>query len=131
MPLPDNESTRGGGGGGGARQGPPGGQARTHFNLPPPPQMNLKSGNLADNWHYFEEEWTNWATPTKLNGENPAIVLAALKHTNGHETVEILKNLQLANDADAKAVLDALRMHFIPKKNITYERHVCRMIELT
>ena len=52
---------------------------RSHFSLPPPDPMNVKSGNEADNWKYFEEDWENWSTATKLDTESPAVILAALK----------------------------------------------------
>lgn len=97
---------------------------RTHFSLPPPAPMNLKSGNLADNWTDFEEEWSNWATATKLNSEEPAVIVAALKHTMGRETLDIFRNLHIENAGSAQAVLEALRGHFMPKKNVTYERYV-------
>lgn len=44
-------------------------RVKSHFSLPPPEPMNLKVGNVADNWKYFEEDWKNWATATKLLGE--------------------------------------------------------------
>ena len=49
-------------------------QPRLHFSLPPTEPMNIKTGNPAVNWKYFEEDWNNWATATKLDTESPQIV---------------------------------------------------------
>ena len=99
-------------------------QPRSHFSLPPPEPMNIKTGNPAVNWKYFEEDWNNWATATKLDTESPQIVLAALKRIIGRETREIAENLPITSRNDPKVVLKALRDHFIPKKNVSYERYM-------
>ena len=86
--------------------------------------MNVSTGNLADNWKYFEEDWKNWSTATKLNAEASEVIVAALYHTMGRETREIARNLKFDNREDPSAVLQALKEHFVPKKNVTYERYV-------
>jgi hypothetical protein len=114
--MPDNAN--------GAEGGEPAQPARkSHFSLPPPSPMNL-TGNLAENWKNFEEDWKNWATATKLNKEEPEIVLAALKHVMGRETQELCTNLQIENRENPQNLITSLRNYFIPRKNITYERYV-------
>jgi hypothetical protein len=47
--MPDNAN--------GAEGGEPAQPARkSHFSLPPPSAMNL-TGNLAENWKNFQEDW--------------------------------------------------------------------------
>ena len=97
---------------------------KSHFSLPPPEAMNLKTGNMADNWKYFEEDWKNWSTATKLSKEEDAIQIAALRHVLGRETRDIADNLEIADRTKPSNVLAALKEHFTPKKNVTYERYV-------
>ena len=90
--------------------------------LPPPKPMDLK-GNLSENWKSFEEAWDNWIIATKVNKEDETVVKATLLSVLGKETVEIQKNLPI-QDRTYKNIIAALKTHFNPQKNITYERYV-------
>ena len=97
------------------------GRSYTNF-LPPPPPMQLTGGTLSENWRHFEEAWTNWSIATKLDKEEKSVIIATLNSVLGRGTLDIARNLEVEDRSDAKSVLKALKEHFDPQKNVTYER---------
>ena len=97
-----------------------------HHNLIPPPQPMDCSGNVAQNWEYFEKAWDNYATAIEITKKSEEIQSANLKSIMGKDCFQILQNLPIT-EAEAKVpknVLDTLREHFAPQKNTIYERYM-------
>ena len=97
---------------------------KPHFQISQPKPMEITKGNLADNWIYFKETWENYATATRLDKEEPKIIAATLLNTIGRETMDIVRSLTINDKTDPEQIKTALENHFIPKKNVTYERYV-------
>ena len=56
------------------------------------------SGNLAENWRVFEEDFTDYAIATKLTGKDDVIQVATLKMLLGKECKQVLHRLELTED---------------------------------
>ena len=96
--------------------------------------MNF-SGSLSDNWMLFEQTWTNYVTATGLSeklaatGEGSAAgkkqVAAVLCSIMGTECIKVFNALPGMSDADKEdstVIIQKLREHFLPQKNVLYER---------
>ena len=93
--------------------------------LPPPTPMSMK-GDLADNWRYFHESWSNYSLATDLGRRGAPVEVATLLSVMGRDAHEVYKNLDLSDDAkkDPKEILKGLDNHFVPSKNVIFERYM-------
>jgi hypothetical protein len=97
--------------------------------------MSLK-GDVVEQWKEFENAWDDYVIATELNSKmvkgngqpNPAgqaIVAATLCTVMGAECKRVLNNLPDLSAVDRKnptKIIEALRQHFVPQRNILYER---------
>ena len=107
------------------------------YQIPAPTPMSLK-GDVVENWQDFEAAWDDYLLATQLNEKlvddkkkpNPAgmaQVAATLCSVMGSECKKVLSNLPGLTEAQRKdpaAITKALRDHFIPQRNVVYERFV-------
>ena len=95
------------------------------YQIPSPDQMNC-NGDIATNWKTFRESYEDYIVATGLDQKDKIIQVATLKSFMGIECKKILKRLQLSEDEmkDPKTILDKLQDHFLPVRNILYERYV-------
>ena len=95
------------------------------YQIPTPEQMNC-SGDLPTNWKMFREAYEDYLVTTGLDEKDKIIQVATLKTLMGTECKKILKRLQLteAEMEDPQTILDALQDHFVPVRNILYERYI-------
>ena len=95
------------------------------YQIPTPEQMNC-SGDLPTNWKMFREAYEDYLVATGLDKKDKKIQVATLKTLMGTECKTILKRLQLteAEMEDPQTILDALQDHFVPVRNILYERYI-------
>ena len=63
-------------------------------NLPVPEPMNVMSGNIADNWIYFREQWMDYEIATGLSNKDEKNCVATLGEIVGKECNNIYKNCQ-------------------------------------
>ena len=66
-------------------------------NLPVPEPMNVTSGNVAENWSYFREQW-NYKSATGLREKDEKIRVATLRGIMGKDCYNIYKRLGLEED---------------------------------
>ena len=94
------------------------------YQIPSPDQMNC-NGDIAINWKTFRESYDDYIVATGLVQKDKIIQVATLKSLMGIECKKILKRLQLSEDEmkDPKTILDKLQDHFLPVRNILYERY--------
>ena len=95
------------------------------YQIPSPDQMNC-NGDIATNWKTFRESYEDYIVATGLDQKDKIIQVATLKSLMGIECKKILKRLQLSEDEmkDPKTILHKLQDHFLPVRNILYERYV-------
>ena len=95
-------------------------------NLPMPEPKNVASGNAAENWSYFTEQWADNEIATGLSDKDEKIRVATLRGVVGKDCYNIDKKLPLDNEnkEKIKSILDALEEYFKPDLNVTYERFI-------
>ena len=86
-------------------------QPRSHFTLPPPEPLNIKTGNPAVNWKYFEEDWNN-LPHVLLSTESPEIVPVALQHAMGRGTRIIAKNVPITGRGPQSCLTSTTRAFY-------------------
>ena len=84
------------------------------------------SGDLPTNWKIFREAYEDHLVATGLDEKDKKIQVATLKSLMGGECKKILKCLQLTDDdmKEPAIILGALQDHFVPVRNILYERYI-------
>ena len=89
------------------------------------------SGDLPTNWKMFREAYEDYLVATGLDKKDKKIQVATLKTLMGTECKKILKRLQLTEVKmeDPQTILDALQDHFVPVRNILYERYISHNTE--
>ncbi|CAH1252898.1 Hypp1033 [Branchiostoma lanceolatum] len=99
--------------------------------LPVPRPLEL-TGDVAENWETFKEDWNSYEIATETSKKTAVIRSATLKTVMGRDCLDILKNLDIPpdpDDADANPLEDpakiitALDKHFKPLRNTVYERY--------
>ena len=68
-------------------------------NLPVPEPMNARSGNVAEKWSYFREQW-NYKIATGLREKDEKIRVATLKGIMGKDCYNIYKRLALEDEKE-------------------------------
>ena len=105
------------------------------YQIPAPSPMCLK-GDVVEQWKEFENAWNDYLIATELNlklkkndgAPNPpgvAIVAATLCSVMGAECKRVLNSLPDLTNEDRKnpdRIIEALRQHFVPQRNVLYER---------
>ena len=89
------------------------------------------SGNIAENWKIFQEAYTDYAVATELTGKEDTIQVATLKTLMGKECKQVLNRLDLTEGQLKKTatILEGLRKHFSPERNVLYECYLFHSAE--
>ena len=84
------------------------------------------NGDVANNWKSFHEAYEDYLIATGLDQKDKKVQVATLKSLMGTECKKILKRLQLseADMKDPAIILAKLQDHFVPLRNILYERYI-------
>ena len=100
------------------------------YQIPAPERMNC-NGDISTNWKTFREAYHDYLIATGLDQKDKKIQIATLKSLMGTECKKILKRLQLSTEdmKDPKISLDKLEDHFLPERNILYERYLFHNME--
>lgn len=101
------------------------------YQIPAPSPMSVK-GDVAENWKDFENSWEYYVIATDLrskldNDEGKEIVAATLCTVMGADCKRIMNSLPSLSAADKKdpaKIVQELKKHFIPQRNVLYERFV-------
>jgi hypothetical protein len=94
------------------------------MDLKPPKPMKF-DGNLADNWKKWCRNFQNYSDAVELEKKPEKKQCAVLLHTIGEEAMEVYDTFNLAEGEKQtiSSIMQKFADHFIPLKNITYERH--------
>ena len=101
------------------------------YQIPAPSPMSVK-GDVAENWKDFENSWEYYVIATNLrskldNDKGKEIVAATLCTVMGADSKRImnsLPSLSTADKIDLAKIVQELKKHFIPQRNVLYERFV-------
>ena len=95
-------------------------------NFPLPSSMKCQ-GDVAGNWEFFKQQWSDYESATGLDKREELVRLATLRSAMGRECLQILLNLNLNLSEEDKKIdkcLEALEKYFKPTRNVVYERYV-------
>ena len=95
--------------------------------LIPPEQLNLDSGNLAENWRQWRQRFEVFSLASGLSEKSEAVRSATLLHVAGPKALEVYNAFTWENEGDDKKVnkiLEKFQTYCKLRKNITWERHV-------
>ena len=83
-------------------------------------------GDVAGNWEFFKQQWSDYEIATGLIHRENTIRLATLRSAMGRECLQIFLNLNLSEDdkQNIARCLEALDQYFKPTRNVVYERYV-------
>lgn len=92
-------------------------------NFPIPTKMDT-SGDQAENWSFFKDQWLDYEVATGLDKKEDAIRMATLRSLMGRDCLLIFKNLDITDEDRKKpdTAIAALESYFKPTKNEIYER---------
>ena len=99
------------------------------YQIPAPPPISLK-GDLVENWKDLENSWGYYVITTDLRSRvteegGKEIVAATLCTVMGPECKKVMNSLPTLtaeHKKDPIKILDELQQHFIPQRNVLYER---------
>ena len=57
--------------------------------LTPPEQLNLESGNLAENWQTWRQRFKVFSIASRLSKKSESIQVATLLHVAGPKALEV------------------------------------------
>lgn len=82
------------------------------------------TGNLSENWKYWRQRFENYLVASEIGKKDEKVQVAQLIHYIGAEGIRIYNTFTLAEDDKNKLekVLQCFESHFLPKKNLSYER---------
>ena len=97
----------------------------TIYQIPVPEHMNC-NGDVPTTWKIFSEVYEDYLIATGHDEKDKAIQVATLKSLMGTECKKISKRLQLSADKikEPEITLGKLEAHFVPERNIFYERYI-------
>ena len=110
------------------------------YQIPPPTPMSLQ-GDVVENWKTFEDSWADYLLATELNtklktgeGEDAvknvvgctqvAATLCAVMGPDCKKILSSLPGLTAEKKKDPDEIITLLRDHFVPQRNVVYERFV-------
>ena len=86
--------------------------------------MNVKD-DVSTNWKLFLQAWQYYVTTTELNKKSKEVKASALWSVMGLDCVKIMNNLTtltVEDKGDPEKILTALGNHFMPQKQLLFER---------
>jgi len=92
----------------------------------PPEQLSLQ-GNLAENWRRWKQRFEIYMIASGKNEKSDEVKAATFLHLAGPEALEVFNTLTFDAAGDEKKIsklLEKLEAYCIPRKNLTWERHV-------
>ncbi|XP_072165927.1 uncharacterized protein [Diadema setosum] len=92
-----------------------------------PPGELLTRGNPADNWKSWKQQFSIYKIASGLGNKGKNVQVNTLLHVAGPEALRIYNTFDYAEDEDREDVdllIKKFDGHFLPQKNITYERHI-------
>ncbi len=91
------------------------------FHLPPPEKYDFRK---PETWSRWLERFENFRTGSELNRKTQEVQVSQFLYIMGSEALDVVKSLNLSaeNMKDYAKVKKAFDDHFIPKRNVIFER---------
>ena len=91
--------------------------------LPPPPGLNL-TGNLAENWRIFEQQYDVYVVASGVASKADKVRGKTLLHVLGPDDIDVYNTFAWTENEDKTKVADIkkkFKEYCNPRKNVTYE----------
>ena len=95
--------------------------------LAPPEQLNLESGNIAENWRQWHQRFEVFSLASGLSEKSEKVQAATFLHVAGIKALEVYNTFTWEREGDEDKVdkiLEKFQFYCKPRKNITWDRHV-------
>ena len=88
--------------------------------------MNIHNyqGNIAENWQRWKQHFEIYMVASGKNSKSDEVKAATFLHIAGPEALEIFNTLSFDDAGDDKKLVEKFEAYCIPRKNVTWERHV-------
>ena len=96
-------------------------------NIPLPPALKLRTGEIAANWKRFKSQWSNYELATDLTDESKEKRTAVLLTCIGSEAYDVFQSMVFTQEdhrKDIDEVIKAFDDYCIGETNVTYERYL-------
>ena len=96
------------------------------------PDELVLSGNIAENWRKFKQEFELYLIATGLDTKTSRQKIALLLHVARKQAIEVYNTFSFTEeeDGDFDSVIEKFNSYCNPKKNETYERYVFHRSEI-
>ncbi|XP_063540592.1 uncharacterized protein LOC134749544 isoform X2 [Cydia strobilella] len=98
--------------------------------LPPPPPFsfvnsleNVTTGNLSKEWEKWKNAFLIYYDACELSKKDSKVQLSILLHIVGEQCREVYEQFDKSSITKSSELLDKFDSFFLPKKNLTIERH--------
>jgi hypothetical protein len=94
--------------------------------IPFPQKLELRKGNLSDNWKKFHRVWENYEIATGLADKDDKLRIATLLTCLGSDAIELFDTFTFENadhKKDPARVTTAFKTYCVGETNETYERY--------
>ena len=91
------------------------------------PEALVLHRNLAENWRRWKQRFTIYMTATGKTATSDEVKSAIFLHLAGPDALDVYNTVTFENKGDAQKLdklLEKFEAYCIPRKNITWERHV-------
>ena len=93
----------------------------------PPDPLDLDGSNVSDMWRKWKQRFELFSLASGLSSKDEGIQATTLLHVIGPDALEVYNTFSWENEEDKRKVtkiLEKFEAHCIPRRNITWERHV-------
>ena len=95
--------------------------------LTPPEPLHLEESNLADAWRRWRQRFKVFSLASGISEKNKKVQVATLLHVDGPEALEVYNTFTWEDEGNKEKVnkiLEKFEAYCIPRKNITWQRHL-------
>ena len=94
-----------------------------HLGLPSPKPLDLRGGNVSENWKKFKQKYTNHKIATGTTTKESATRVATLLTVIANDAVDVFNTLPWDAEGDDKKIdkiIKKLEEICEPRKNVSY-----------
>ena len=94
--------------------------------IPVPQPLNLRDGNVSENWRRFYQKWSNYEIAAGVEPKSNKVRVAALLSIIGDEAVDLYETFEWDQDADKwklDEVVKKFKGYCQPRANVLFETY--------
>lgn len=94
--------------------------------VPVPRKLNIREGNVAENWRKFKSAWNNYEIAAEVDEKPEKVRVAAFLSVIGEEALEVYETFVWTVDSESRKlekVLEKFEKYCIPRSNVLFETY--------